>query len=94
MVESSPSDEEIGILQRALEDQGPMDRRELARRVGASYWGPGPVHGALQQACAMAMSPASRLRFGPAGDTRPRDEEHATAGRSSLPTSVRTRYRG
>src|SRR5919199_5354051 len=31
---------EISILQRALEDQGEMRRRDLGNLVGCKYWGP------------------------------------------------------
>jgi hypothetical protein len=82
-VDSSPYDEEVGILQRALEEHGAMERRELARRVGARYWGPGRFHGALEQAVRDgSVSRLSRSHFGPAGEGRRRDEEMATAGRS------------
>ncbi|MHA6783257.1 hypothetical protein ACVGOW_20025 [Pseudonocardia saturnea] len=32
---------------RALAEHGPADRRELARMVGARYWGPGRFGAAL-----------------------------------------------
>ena len=82
-VDSSPYDEEAGILQRALEEQGAMERRELARRVGARYWGPGRFSGALEQGVRDgSIQRLSRSRFGPAGESRPRGEQAATAGRS------------
>jgi MFS family permease len=45
-------DREIGMIQRALEDRGSANRRELARRVGARYWGPGRFRSALREAVA------------------------------------------
>lgn len=43
-------DHEILSIERALYDHGPADRRELARMVGATYWGPGAFAEALRQA--------------------------------------------
>ena len=43
-------DREIEIIERALSEQGSANRRELARRVGSRYWGPGRFRGALQEA--------------------------------------------
>jgi hypothetical protein len=40
------------MIQRALEDRGSANRRELARRVGARYWGPGRFRSALREAVA------------------------------------------
>ncbi len=41
---------EVGRIQQALAENGPLDRRELARRVGARYWGPGRFPAALREA--------------------------------------------
>jgi MFS family permease len=41
---------EVGIIERALEERGPASRRELDRRVGGRYWGPGRFRAALRQA--------------------------------------------
>jgi len=41
---------EIEIIERALAGQGSANRRELARRVGGRYWGPGRFRGALRDA--------------------------------------------
>ncbi|HKT82707.1 MAG TPA: MFS transporter, partial [Solirubrobacterales bacterium] len=41
---------EVEIIERALADHGAADRRELARRVGGRYWGPGRFRGALREA--------------------------------------------
>ena len=45
-------DREIAIIARALEDRGSANRRELSRRVGARYWGPGRFRAALREALA------------------------------------------
>jgi MFS family permease len=41
---------EIEIIERALSEKGSANRKELARRVGSRYWGPGRFRGALQEA--------------------------------------------
>jgi len=43
-------DREIEIIERALDEKGSANRKELARRVGGRYWGPGRFRGALQEA--------------------------------------------
>jgi MFS family permease len=43
-------DREIEIIERALSEKGSANRKELARRVGSRYWGPGRFRGALQEA--------------------------------------------
>jgi MFS family permease len=43
-------DREIEIIERALSDKGSANRKELARRVGSRYWGPGRFRSALQEA--------------------------------------------
>jgi MFS family permease len=42
-------DREIEIIARALDDRGPTERDELARAVGARYWGPGRFRAALRE---------------------------------------------
>jgi hypothetical protein len=54
---SLPADEqalenEIEAIQRALDEHGSTERRELARLVGARYWGPGVFREALHRAIA------------------------------------------
>ncbi len=64
-------DEQVGAIARALAEHGPLERRELARLVGARAWGPGAFSGALRQA--MLEGTARRLpgaRVGP-GEARP-----------------------
>ncbi len=55
-------DREISIIERALEDRGAANRRELAHRVGARYWGPGRFRSALREA--VAEGSVRRLRGG------------------------------
>jgi MFS family permease len=45
-------DHEISAIERALEDHGPTERAELARMVGARYWGPGVFTEAIREAVA------------------------------------------
>jgi MFS family permease len=53
-------DREIEIIERALNEHGNAYRKELARRVGGRYWGPGRFRGALQEA--IAEGRVKRLR--------------------------------
>jgi MFS family permease len=43
---------EIDVIERALREHGEATRRELGRRVGARYWGPGRFGAALREAAA------------------------------------------
>ncbi|MGI8505227.1 MAG: MFS transporter [Solirubrobacteraceae bacterium] len=43
-------DDQILTIQRALDEHGSTDRRQLATLVGARYWGPGVFREALRQA--------------------------------------------
>jgi hypothetical protein len=70
-----PLDREVGIISRALEDHGSANRRELARRVGARYWGPGRFRAALREA--VAKGAVRRL---PRGEYAP-----VTSNDSTLP---------
>jgi hypothetical protein len=45
-------DNEIQSVERALNEHGPTERTELARMVGARYWGPGMFRAALRKALA------------------------------------------
>ncbi len=53
---------EVDMIDRALHDHGSANRRELGRRVGARYWGPGRFHAALREA--VADGRVKRLRGG------------------------------
>jgi len=57
-----PLDREVEIIGRALADRGSANRRELARRVGARYWGPGRFRAALRKA--VGEGSVKRLRGG------------------------------
>jgi hypothetical protein len=54
---------EIQAIQRALDEHGATERTELARLVGARYWGPGIFRAALREALAGGRS-SSRRRTG------------------------------
>ncbi len=43
-------DREIAAISQALDEHGPTERRDLARLVGARYWGPGRFRAALRDA--------------------------------------------
>jgi MFS family permease len=61
---------EIAIIERALSEHGSANRRELARRIGARYWGPGRFPEALRKA--VAEGRVKRLRrdqYAPVTDT-------------------------
>jgi MFS family permease len=55
-------DREVEIIDRALHERGSANRRELRRRVGARYWGPGRFHAALREA--VIEGRARRIRGG------------------------------
>ena len=60
---------EVEMVDRALREGGNLERRELRRRVGARYWGPGRFTAALREA--VAEGRVRRLRGGryaPAGE--------------------------
>ncbi len=53
---------EVEMIDRALRDSGTANRRELERRVGARYWGPGRFRAALHEA--IVEGRVKRLRGG------------------------------
>jgi MFS family permease len=55
-------DREVEIIDRALHERGSANRRELRRRVGARYWGPGRFRAALREA--VLEGRARRIRGG------------------------------
>ncbi len=62
-------DREIAMVARALREHGETGRGELARLVGARYWGPGRFGAALAEAVAEGRARRmSRTTFAPAGD--------------------------
>ena len=57
---------EVGAIEHALAEHGPTERRELARLVGARFWGPGRFAAALREAVEDGRAQRlSRSRFGP-----------------------------
>ena len=82
-------DHEIVAIERALHDHGATDRRELARLVGARYWGPGVFNEALRQAVADgAVRRLSRRVYAPASDVE--QAPAAETGGSAAPSVDRT----
>jgi MFS family permease len=70
--QASPTllDREVDALAGVLETAGPLERTELARRVGARRWGPGRFRQALAAALAAGrVRRVSRTRYGPAERT-------------------------
>jgi MFS family permease len=57
-----PLDSEVSIIENALREKGSANRRELARRVGGRYWGPGRFNEALREA--VSRGSAKRLPGG------------------------------
>ena len=49
-IASPQLEREVDRIARALEENGPLDRGDLARRVGARFWGPGRFAAALGEA--------------------------------------------
>jgi len=72
MVVSAPITEvelsrEVAAIEVALGENGPIERRELARLVGARFWGPGRFPAALREAVQSGRARRlGRARFGPA----------------------------
>ncbi len=61
-----PLDSEVAIIGAALQEHGSCNRRELRRRVGARYWGPGRFGEALRQAVAEGRArPLPKGQFAP-----------------------------
>jgi hypothetical protein len=59
-------DREIEMIERALRDSGTVERRELERRVGARFWGPGRFRAALREAVDEGRAQRfSRSTYGP-----------------------------
>jgi MFS family permease len=59
-------DREVGVISRTLAEHGPVERRELARLVGARFWGPGRFSAALRRAVDSGRAQRmSRSLFGP-----------------------------
>ncbi len=69
-----PLDSEVAIIASALREHGSANRRELARRVGGRYWGPGRFREALREA--VSQGQAKRL---PGGEFAPVEEPRSQA---------------
>jgi MFS family permease len=70
-----PLDSEVALIDAALREHGSCTRRELRRRVGARYWGPGRFSDALREAVAEGRAkPLPKGQFAPveAGQTEER----------------------
>jgi MFS family permease len=62
---------EVERIAGALAEHGPMDRGELARSVGARFWGPGRFPAALREAVLSGRARrVGRSRFAPADDAQ------------------------
>ena len=63
-VPSGDLSREVDAIERALAERGPTERRELARAVGARFWGPGRFGAALGEAVESGRAKrASRSRY-------------------------------
>jgi MFS family permease len=59
-------DREVAAIARVVAEHGPTERRELARLVGARFWGPGRFSAALAAAVRGGeVRRVSRSRYGP-----------------------------
>jgi Major Facilitator Superfamily len=77
-IEDVALEREVSAIERALANHGPTERRELARLVGARYWGPGRFSAALREAIESGRARRiSRNHFGPAGEYRSVSSEWA-----------------
>jgi hypothetical protein len=62
---------EVARIAQVLEEHGPTERRELARLVGARFWGPGRFPAALREAVDSGHARrVDRQRFAPAEPSR------------------------
>jgi len=63
--------EEVDTIERVLADRGALTRSELARAVGARFWGPGRFAEALREAVSRGgIRRLSRTTYGPAAPAR------------------------
>jgi hypothetical protein len=74
-------DREIDMIGRALEEHGAIERRELARVVGARYWGPGRFRAALREALADGRARhVGRSTYGPPEAAQDAGRERSRTG--------------
>jgi MFS family permease len=67
-----PLDSEVALIAAALREHGSCSRRELRRRVGGRYWGPGRFGDAVRAAIAEGRAkPLPRGQIAPAGNDQP-----------------------
>jgi MFS family permease len=75
---------EIARIEQALGEHGPTERRELARLVGARFWGPGRYPAALREAVLSGRAQRlDRSRFGPVGQAQPGSRRFERTGERS-----------
>jgi MFS family permease len=68
-------DSEIQAIERALDEHGSTERRELSELVGARYWGPGVFRDALRQALADGdIRRVSRTTYAPSKHSKQVDQ--------------------
>ena len=79
-------DREVQQLLRALAERGPTRRRDLARAVGARYWGPGVFTAAVEQ----ALDDDAVRRAGRGWLARAGDEQQPPGAGDEPPTGGRT----
>jgi hypothetical protein len=80
-------DREIEQLERALAESGEVRRKDLARLVGARFWGPGRFAGALRQAVREGrIGRAGFGRYAPAA-TAASASDSAASGSSDRPSA-------
>ncbi len=79
---------EVQRIEQALAEHGPTERRELARLVGARFWGPGRFPAALREAVLSGRARRiDRTHFAPAEErgegrfTRPEQQPEQEADR-------------
>jgi hypothetical protein len=68
---------EVGMIERALAENGVLQRRDLGRLIGCRYWGPGRFRRALQ--AAVDRGRAKRVGFGRYALSDEALDEHASA---------------
>ncbi len=69
-------DSEIRAIEKALDEHGATERRELAQMVGARYWGPGVFRDALREAVIEGtVRRASRSTYEPVHNAARRGDE-------------------
>ena len=87
---SAALERQIELIEQTLDEQGPMERRRLARLVGARYWGPGRFGLALQEAMREGRARrATRSVIAPARHDRRRSRDRCDRRSRPLPAAIR-----